>query len=77
MLLGRGRGFINNQFVKEVQYVLTNGATLPARALLNDNTNVILKYYRKDIGKLVLFNEYFAINWLNVLTCLCHNLVYV
>lgn len=27
---------------------------------MNDNTNVILKYYRKDIGKLVLFNEYFC-----------------
>lgn len=56
----KGSGVINNRYVKEVQYVLTNGATLPARALLVDNTNVILKYFREDIGKLVLFNEYFA-----------------
>lgn len=43
-----------------MQYVLTNGATLPARGLLDDDTNVILKYLREDIGKLVLFNEYFC-----------------
>ena len=54
-----GSGIIN-RYVKEVKYILTNGATRPARALLIDDTNVILKYYREDIGKLVLFNEYFC-----------------
>lgn len=50
----------NKPYVKEVQFILTNGVTNPARAILDDDTTVILKYFRRDVGKLVLFNEYFC-----------------
>lgn len=53
-----GGGTLGYNHVKKVEYPLGNGCTEPLRAILDDDSYVVIKLFNNVMGNLVLLNEF-------------------